>query len=727
MVSSSPGYALARWLEETTLSQYDMVIQHRPGVKHGNADGLSRRPEVMPYCDCYEAGATLESLPCGGCDFCSRLHNQWARFEADVDDVVPLAVRKVSLGDETDWDDIISVDYSDQPEGAIWLPSYTPEELRKLQLEDSDLSQLIDWLEADRTPLLADLYLCSPTVKKFWLSKSQLEFQKRVLYYRWEGDSSQLLLLVPDALKEEVLSGCHDCPTSGHLGQKKTLDRVKRSFMWHELTTDTCIYVRTCPICNKNKKAKTKPRAGLRNFRAGAPMERVHMDILGPFPPSQLGNRYILLMIDQFTKWVEIHAIPEQTAEQTARIAVDQFFTRFGAPLQIHTDQGKNFDGQVMKALCHLYRIAKTRTTPYHPSGNGQAERYNRLLLQMIRCFRRAREKTWDEDLQLLAGAIRAMKNRSTGFSANMLMLGSETTQPIDVLFGAALRKDEDVSPGDYVKQLRKRLREVHSLATHKLRSQMQYQKRTYDLKLQENHYEVGDFVFRCNKASKVGSSRKLNPIWIGPLLITEVINPVLYRVRDRKREYVLHHDLLKRCEDRTIPFWLRKMRHNLMDLDTTIAYDASEQEVAQEAEPPVPVAPSVSDGAPDGQDQSVLTVDVSADSELAGADVAPAGQSLTSDADAPGEASDDGSRRDTNSTWMDECRNWGLQSLFSDSPTVHIYAQKGKSPLKGRGEMGKDSPKVSSPTKKGYSPTESTSSKGRQRKVPARLRDYAY
>ena len=239
--------------------------------------------------------------------------------------------------------------------------------------------------------------------------------------------------------------------------------------MWHELTTDTCIYVRTCPICNKNKKAKTKPRVGLRNFQAGAPMETVHMDILGPFPPWQSGNCYILLMIDQFTKWVEIHVIPEQTAERTARIAVDQFFTCFGAPLQIHTDQGKNFDGQVMKALCHLYRVVKTRTTPYHPSGNGQAECYNRLLLQMIQCFCRVCEKTWDEDLQLLAGAIRAIKNCSTGFSANMLMLGSETMQPIDVLFWSALRKEEDTDPVDYVKQLRKRLREIHSFATQKL------------------------------------------------------------------------------------------------------------------------------------------------------------------------------------------------------------------------------------------------------------------
>ena len=195
----------------------------------------------------------------------------------------------------------------------------------------------------------------------------------------------KLLFIVPVSLKDKVLAGCHDCPTSGHLGTQKTLHRVKHSFIWHELATDVSIYVHSCPVCNRNKKSNVKAMAGFHSFRAGAPMEHVHMDILGPFPPSESGNHYILLMIDQLTKWVEIHAIPDQTAEQTAQIAVNQFFTRFGA-LQIHTDQGKNFDGHVMKALCSLYRITKTRTMPYQPSSNGQAEHYNQLL-QLIRCF----------------------------------------------------------------------------------------------------------------------------------------------------------------------------------------------------------------------------------------------------------------------------------------------------------------------------------------------------
>ena len=88
---------LACWLEE--LSQFDMVVQHQPGTKHGNADGLSRIPDEEEFCDCYRAGTDLESLPCEGCKFCSRAHHQWSRFQEDVDDVVPIAVRSVSYSD----------------------------------------------------------------------------------------------------------------------------------------------------------------------------------------------------------------------------------------------------------------------------------------------------------------------------------------------------------------------------------------------------------------------------------------------------------------------------------------------------------------------------------------------------------------------------------------------------------------------------------------------------
>ena len=91
---------LGRWLEE--LSQYSITIQYRPGVGHSNVDGLSRIPETLPECDCYESGREVSSLPCGGCPYCTRLNDQWRQFEEEIDYVVPLTVRQLNPPDQCD-------------------------------------------------------------------------------------------------------------------------------------------------------------------------------------------------------------------------------------------------------------------------------------------------------------------------------------------------------------------------------------------------------------------------------------------------------------------------------------------------------------------------------------------------------------------------------------------------------------------------------------------------
>ena len=102
------------------LSQYDMIIQHRPGKQHGNADGLSRIPD--DYCNCYEAGINVSSLPCRGCKFCTNVHNQWAQFLEEVDDVIPLAVRTASL--DISPEDILSSEFSIDEESTCYLVTH---------------------------------------------------------------------------------------------------------------------------------------------------------------------------------------------------------------------------------------------------------------------------------------------------------------------------------------------------------------------------------------------------------------------------------------------------------------------------------------------------------------------------------------------------------------------------------------------------------------------------
>ena len=171
-----------------------MVIQHCPGKKHGNADGLSQIPEKEDFCNCYEAGVSLSSLPCEGCAFCTKVHHQWAWFEDGVDDVIPLSIHSASLTDDLSLEEILSTEFPGWDESDTnWLPQYSPDQLQKAQLKDPDLSKLVHWLEADEEPLINDLYLCSPAVKKFWLTRSQLKMQDGVLYYQWEDNPVKLL------------------------------------------------------------------------------------------------------------------------------------------------------------------------------------------------------------------------------------------------------------------------------------------------------------------------------------------------------------------------------------------------------------------------------------------------------------------------------------------------------------------------------------------------------
>ena len=93
-------------------------------------------------------------------------------------------------------------------------------------------------------------------------------------------------------------------------------------------------------------------------------MERVHIDILGPLVETPRGNQYVFVVVDQFSKWVECYALSDQTAETVASTLVTEFLGRLGCPLELHSDQGRNFESRLFKQMCDMLQIAKTRTTP---------------------------------------------------------------------------------------------------------------------------------------------------------------------------------------------------------------------------------------------------------------------------------------------------------------------------------------------------------------------------
>lgn len=265
-------------------------------------------------------------------------------------------------------------------------------------------------------------------------------------------------------------------------------------------------------------------------------------------------------MVDQFTKWCEIVPLPSQTAEITAKTAVNEFFARFGCPFTIHTDQGRNFESNLFKAICTLLRINKTRTTSYRPSANGQVERYNRTLMDAVRCFVDESQKDWDEIMPQLACTLRSSVNRNTGMTPNKMMLGREVNLPADLVFKPILEETFE-SEEEYVTKLRENMREAHEVARRQLQTSQEMMKRDYDTNMKQFEYQPGEFVYMLDTAHLKGRAKKLDPPWKGPGIVIERITSYVYKIRLERRTVVTNHDRLKKCNDRTIPSWLQRAK----------------------------------------------------------------------------------------------------------------------------------------------------------------------
>jgi hypothetical protein len=293
------------------------------------------------------------------------------------------------------------------------------------------------------------------------------------------------------------------------------------------------------------------------------PMERVHLDFMGPLAKTKRGNEYVLMMVDKFTKWTECIPLPSQTAEITAQAAINELFARFGYPFQIFTDHGRHFESALFKAVCDLLKIHKARITPYRPSANGQVERQNKSLMNAVGCFVDSSQENWDEHLPQLAGAMRSCINRSTGFTPNMLMLGCETNQPADLMFGVG--KEQIYSGSDeYVMGLDKAIRNAHEVARNTLNSTQKKMKLDCDVKILEKQYQKGDLVYVLDTAIIKGKCKNLSSSWKGPGVVLDRLTPYIYKIKFQRVILTANHDRLKACRDRKIPVWLQKCQAQL-------------------------------------------------------------------------------------------------------------------------------------------------------------------
>ena len=358
-------------------------------------------------------------------------------------------------------------------------------------------------------------------------------------------------------MRKEVVISCHNALYAAHFGINKTLEKVKGSFHWYKMNEDIKFHVKSCSVCNRNKGLHKKPKAALQAYITGYPMDRVALDIIGPLPKTRRGNRFILVIGDQFTRWMEAFPLPDQQADKVAEKLVHEFISRYGTPLEIHTDQGRNFEGSLFKEVCKLFDIKKTRSTSYRPCSNGVIEKFNLTLEKMIHSFVNKNANDWDLYIGILMSAYRSMPHPSTGFSPNRMMLGREVLLPNHLIFPFPEHSSCDVN--DHVEKLQSQFEEIYHLARETLKTNTQRQKKDYDTRIYQQQYVKGSLVYRCNEFCK-----KFKDRWSGPFVVIDVLSPVLYKIRNQLKSEVIHHDKLKPFQSEDVPAWVVNIKKNL-------------------------------------------------------------------------------------------------------------------------------------------------------------------
>ncbi|KAJ7992703.1 hypothetical protein DPEC_G00281430 [Dallia pectoralis] len=506
-----PEGQIARWLEE--LQSFNFQVEHRAVARHGNADALSRRP-------CAEEG-------CGYCEKRVARERELCQEEGVVAEVSQFGLPGLSgmhVVDINEW--------------------------REKQEEDSELSMVLQWVQEGRRPSREEVGPLSPAVKGLWAGFSELRLTEGVLQRGWKAPATREVtwqVVVPNSMRMLVLEQLHGGAGAGHFGPTKTLRRLRKGFYWGQHRRDVEDYCRQCDRCAARKGPPGQSRAQLQQFPVGAPLERIGVDIVGPFPVSEGGNRWVLTAIDYFTKWPEAYALPNQEAETIVNALLGGFISRFGVPETIHSDQGRNFESRVFAEMCQRLGVEKTRTTPLHPQSDGLVERFHRTLGQQLAIVTEKHQKDWDTHLPLVLMACRSAVQDSTACSPALLMLGRELRTPAEMVFGRPPEEAPLPAGLDYARRLQDRLESAHSFARQQMERAGMRQKRHYDTRAKGCHFVAGELVWLHNPARKKGRCPKLDSAWVGPCQILERLGEVVYRIQMplRRRRVAVHRDRL--------------------------------------------------------------------------------------------------------------------------------------------------------------------------------------
>jgi len=472
---------LARWLAR--LGEYNFTIVHRPGKDHGNADALSRKhPRRCPRMDCKECHAD--------------------KPEEIEDDLEVVPIRAVT----SPWD---------VPDDQ-WADG---------QRDDIDIQAVMTWKKTDPdcVPEMTGKTPGQQAMLKEW---DRLQIIRGRLFRIKEdrqGQRNQQLVL-PLSAQRDVFTELHKKRTGGHMGIGRTRKMIKRRFYWPGMNREIAQWVLQCSKCEQVKTMRPRP-ARLRQRITLAPFERWAVDITFPGTTTRNGNNCLLVMGDYFTKWIEVHALPDHKAETVAKKLIEEVVCRFGVPRELHSDQGTEFENRLIHEMAQVLQMKKTRTNPYHPASDGMIERVNSSIKTMLKCMVDKNPYDWDEHIPFITVAYRSSPHASTGCSPNQMVYGREITLPVDLMYGLP-PDNEIICANEYVQWVKTELRKAFESAGKELKIAARRQKQYFDRKAKDRQFTLGSWVWRYYSPQ---GHMPLQSGWTGPYRLIRQVNEVTY------------------------------------------------------------------------------------------------------------------------------------------------------------------------------------------------------
>ncbi|XP_073711543.1 uncharacterized protein [Misgurnus anguillicaudatus] len=499
-----------RWL--SALATYHFTLQYRPGSSNIDADALSRNP--LPTTEDGWQSVPTESVQalCKQIKCCEMLKESTTIAESlgvspdGIPECFAFPVR-LDLGS---------------------LSQLSHKDLVNAQDVDSTIAPVKQSLRGGPSVTSFD----NPNAALLNKEASKLFIQNNLLYRRVEKHGNVVKQLVlPREYVSMVLRSLHD--ESGHLGMDKTIELIRQRFYWPKMGVEVEQYIKNCGRCI-TRKALPQRAAPLKQITSQGPLDLVCIDFLSLEPDSQ-GFANILVVTDHFTRYAQAFPAKDQKAVTVAKILCERYFVHYGLPARIHSDQGRDFESKLIQDLLMMLGIRKSRTSPYHPQGDPQPERFNRTLLSMLGTLDLKQKQKWSQKISQLVHAYNCSQNDATGYSPYLLMFGREARLPVDIRFGVTEDNQKTKSYPQYVAKLKQDLQRAYSLATESSDKNHQRNKAAHDKHVKEQVLDKGDRVLLRNFGVK--GKHKLKCKWrSSPYVVVEKLpNLPVYKIKPER------------------------------------------------------------------------------------------------------------------------------------------------------------------------------------------------